>query len=138
MLGGVTCGYCAMGSVHTATPPANVITMDSTAAKIGRSMKNRENKVDPRRWSDYLVGWVECTHETHRTLARPTVGLTGTLDPPYLARSLVTADTAFGAPPLGASTAFSRTFALSRTRCKPLNTTISPAARLLVMTRMPF
>ena len=47
MLGGVICGYCAMGSVQTAMPPANVMTMDSTAAKIGRSMKKRENKVDP-------------------------------------------------------------------------------------------
>src|ERR1019366_1883238 len=48
MLGGVICGYCAIGSVQTATAPANVMTMDSTAAKIGRSMKKRENKVDPQ------------------------------------------------------------------------------------------
>jgi hypothetical protein len=41
-VGGDTCGNCATGNVNTATPPANVITMDSTAAKIGRSMKNRE------------------------------------------------------------------------------------------------
>ena len=39
MLGGVICGYCAMGRLKTATPPASVMTMDSTAAKIGRSMK---------------------------------------------------------------------------------------------------
>jgi hypothetical protein len=29
------------------------------------------------------VGWVERTRETHRTLARQTVGLTSTFDPPY-------------------------------------------------------
>src|SRR5262245_17342810 len=43
MVGGVICGYWAMASVTTATPPARVMRMDSTAAKIGRSMKNREN-----------------------------------------------------------------------------------------------
>ena len=48
MLGGVICGYCATGSVQTAIPPASVITIDSTAAKIGRSMKNRENTGSPR------------------------------------------------------------------------------------------
>jgi tRNA U55 pseudouridine synthase TruB len=30
-----------------------------------------------------LVGWVERTRETHRTLAWHTVGHAGTLDPPY-------------------------------------------------------
>ena len=49
MLGGVICGYCAIGSVQTATPPASVMTIDSTVAKIGRSMKKRENKVRPPR-----------------------------------------------------------------------------------------
>src|SRR5947199_6618136 len=43
MLGGVICGYCATGRVQTAMPPARVMTIDSTAAKIGRSMKKREN-----------------------------------------------------------------------------------------------
>ena len=33
----------ATGSVRAATAPANVITIDSTAAKIGRSMKKCEN-----------------------------------------------------------------------------------------------
>src|SRR5437879_4263616 len=49
MLGGVICGYCAMGNVQTAIPPASVMTIDSTAAKIGRSMKKRENTAALRR-----------------------------------------------------------------------------------------
>ncbi len=44
IVGGVICGYCARGSVKTAMPPASVTTIDSTLAKIGRSMKKRENK----------------------------------------------------------------------------------------------
>src|SRR5271165_5813077 len=39
--GGVIRGYWAMGSAKRAIPPIRVMTMDSTAAKIGRSMKNR-------------------------------------------------------------------------------------------------
>ena len=42
-VGGVMRGYCASGKENSATPPASVMTMDSTAAKIGRSMKKREN-----------------------------------------------------------------------------------------------
>ena len=41
-VGGVTSGYCATGSVNTATPPASMMTIDSTEAKIGRSMKKCE------------------------------------------------------------------------------------------------
>ena len=43
MLGGVICGYCASGKLKSATPPARVMRIDSTVAKIGRSMKKREN-----------------------------------------------------------------------------------------------
>src|SRR6266849_9642503 len=43
MLGGVICGYWATGSVGIATNPVRTMTMDSTAAKIGRLMKKREN-----------------------------------------------------------------------------------------------
>src|SRR5271165_2958947 len=39
--GGVIRGYWAMGSAKRAIPPIKVMTIDSTAAKIGRSMKNR-------------------------------------------------------------------------------------------------
>src|SRR5579884_3756245 len=43
MIGGVICGYWATGSDWIDTAPARVMTIDSTAAKIGRSMKKREN-----------------------------------------------------------------------------------------------
>ena len=43
MLGGVIGGYCASGRLKTATAPARVMTIDSTEAKIGRSMKKCEN-----------------------------------------------------------------------------------------------
>src|SRR3954447_8200660 len=42
-VGGVISGYWATGRLKTATPPASVTRMDSTVAKIGRSMKNRVN-----------------------------------------------------------------------------------------------
>src|SRR5579871_5173287 len=41
--GGVMRGYWAIGSETSAMPPISVMTTDSTVAKIGRSMKNREN-----------------------------------------------------------------------------------------------
>ncbi len=40
--GGVIGGYWAIGRESSAIPPVSVMKMDSTAAKIGRSMKNRE------------------------------------------------------------------------------------------------
>src|SRR5437868_13709255 len=42
-VGGAIGGYIAMGSAHSAIAPASVITIDRTVAKIGRSMKKREN-----------------------------------------------------------------------------------------------
>ena len=46
-------GYRATGSVDKATRPANTIRMETTAEKIGRSMKNRENIAEqPEQW-DY-------------------------------------------------------------------------------------
>src|SRR5205807_4849413 len=41
--GGAIGGYIAIGRAHSAIPPASVITIDRTVAKIGRSMKKREN-----------------------------------------------------------------------------------------------
>src|SRR5438874_5948115 len=41
--GGAISGYCAMGRLRIAARPASTMKMDSTAAKIGLSMKNREN-----------------------------------------------------------------------------------------------
>ena len=43
MLGGVIGGYWASGRLNAATAPARVMTIDSTEAKIGRSMKKCEN-----------------------------------------------------------------------------------------------
>src|SRR5437588_8551534 len=40
--GGEIGGYCAIGKENTASPPASVMTTDSTVAKIGRSMKKCE------------------------------------------------------------------------------------------------
>jgi len=41
-------GYWAIGSTHTAMPPASVMMIDSTEAKIGRWMKKRENTAPPQ------------------------------------------------------------------------------------------
>src|SRR5690606_18077340 len=42
-VGGVISGYCATGSMKAATPPISTMTIDTTQAKIGRSMKKRES-----------------------------------------------------------------------------------------------
>src|SRR5438270_455962 len=42
-VGGAIGGYIAIGSDQRARPPASVIAIDRTVAKIGRSMKKREN-----------------------------------------------------------------------------------------------
>jgi len=44
-VGGVISGYWATGSTNSDTMPAIVITIESTAAKIGRSMKNEITSV---------------------------------------------------------------------------------------------
>ena len=41
--GGAISGYCAIGSVRIAARPASTRKIEITAAKIGRSMKKREN-----------------------------------------------------------------------------------------------
>src|SRR6185295_19284407 len=41
--GGAISGYCAIGSTRIAASPASTMKIESTAAKIGRSMKKREN-----------------------------------------------------------------------------------------------
>src|SRR5439155_19534352 len=41
-VGGAISGYCAMGNWNTAIPPTSTMTMDRTAAKIGRRMKKWE------------------------------------------------------------------------------------------------
>ncbi len=44
-LGGTTSGYSLIGSSGMAIAPATKIRIDSTAAKIGRSMKKREKSM---------------------------------------------------------------------------------------------
>ena len=41
--GGAISGYCAIGSARIAARPASTMKIESTAAKIGRSMKKRES-----------------------------------------------------------------------------------------------
>src|SRR5690606_18035462 len=43
IVGGTTSGYWLMGSRHMAMAPIRKMMIDSTAAKIGRSMKKRAN-----------------------------------------------------------------------------------------------
>src|SRR6185436_14765633 len=50
MIGGAISGYCATGNRQYATPPRITKMMDTTAAKIGRSMK----KCDIFMSSDYF------------------------------------------------------------------------------------
>src|SRR5512139_859755 len=45
--GGAISGYCATGSVRIAASPASTMKIEITAAKIGRSMKKRENMAAP-------------------------------------------------------------------------------------------
>jgi len=42
-VGGVMSGYCATGSDFMVSRPANTISIASTVANIGRSIKNFEN-----------------------------------------------------------------------------------------------
>src|SRR5919199_1584160 len=40
-VGGVICGYCAIGSRPAAMPPSRTMTIEMTHARTGRSMKKR-------------------------------------------------------------------------------------------------
>src|SRR5437762_2995630 len=70
MLGGVIGGYCASGRLTAATAPARVMTMDSTAAKIGRSIKKCENMAPPLWSPGVLVGGDHLSHGRLRRLRR--------------------------------------------------------------------
>ncbi len=48
--GGTTSGYSPIGSIGMAIRPAAKIMIDSTAAKIGRSMKNLEKSMGKGPW----------------------------------------------------------------------------------------
>ncbi len=45
MIGGAISGYCATGRRKNETPPRMTNTIDTTAAKIGRSMKKCEMRI---------------------------------------------------------------------------------------------
>src|SRR3984957_20201776 len=45
MIGGAISGYCATGNRENATPPRTTNTIETTAAKIGRSMKKCEMRI---------------------------------------------------------------------------------------------
>src|SRR6516225_6016736 len=49
MVGGAISGYCATGSRKKATPPRMTKTIDTTEAKIGRSIKKCEIRMRSRR-----------------------------------------------------------------------------------------
>src|SRR5262249_44801462 len=57
MVGGATSGYWAIGNFRRATEPTMTMTIDSTVAKIGRSMKTCENMRPPSLVLGCLVGW---------------------------------------------------------------------------------
>src|SRR6267143_5376143 len=65
MLGGVIGGYWASGKLGMATSPASAITIDSTEAKIGRSMKKCENILACKRES-----WTLIVQQPHQRRAR--------------------------------------------------------------------
>src|SRR5436305_15179953 len=66
MIGGTISGYCAIGRRMNDTPPRMMNTIDSTEAKIGRSMKKREIFIAQSRRLDGTV-----TSGTLRLLAGP-------------------------------------------------------------------
>src|ERR1700756_5047275 len=57
-VGGAISGYSEIGSVRWTSAPAMVIRIDSTAAKIGRSMKKCENRI-PLVRRHPAVGWMD-------------------------------------------------------------------------------
>ncbi len=79
MVGGAICGYCATGSVSSAIEPITTSTIETTAAKIGRSTKKcpkfmaaglqrRAAEGEPR--SSGTLSWVGCGTTLPPGLAR--------------------------------------------------------------------
>src|SRR5215472_19160824 len=56
MIGGAISGYCATGSRANETTPRITKTIDTTAAKIGRSMKKCEMRIDQVTFSWLSLG----------------------------------------------------------------------------------
>src|SRR5215468_8336244 len=83
-VGGVTSGYCATGSVNTATPPASTKTTEMTVAKIGRSTKKRTTSGPHHVW-DVGPGAKAVTHPRSSTIGpRGPTYLVCVLVPEYL------------------------------------------------------
>src|SRR5258705_6531087 len=60
--GGAISGYCAIGRLRIADRPASTRNTEITAAKIGRSMKKRENMglVSPSGYGYFCAGGAGC------------------------------------------------------------------------------
>src|SRR6476660_8304372 len=69
--GGAISGYCAIGRPRMEASPAMTMKMDRTAAKIGRSMKKREN-MRPSLFRSGLGGGRGCGRGALRNLNRRT------------------------------------------------------------------
>src|SRR6266853_2872421 len=69
-VGGAISGYCAIGNWNTAIPPTSTMTMERTAAKIGRRMKKWE-KFMPSETGGSILCFSErfCIHQDARTHA---------------------------------------------------------------------
>src|SRR6478672_10570866 len=75
MTGGAISGYCAIGRRVTETAPRITNTIEMTAAKIGRSIKNLESRIEPCRLvgADYLLrfaGFLRIARGLRRLLRR--------------------------------------------------------------------
>ena len=60
MIGGAISGYCAIGRRENDTPPRITNTIETTAAKIGRSMKKCEMRMLPRQPALALAARLAC------------------------------------------------------------------------------
>src|ERR1700729_878667 len=67
MIGGAISGYCATGKRENETPPRITNTIETTAAKIGRSMKKCETRICF--WTSAGFGFVRPLRRRGRRLA---------------------------------------------------------------------
>src|SRR4051812_13428822 len=116
MVGGVMFGNCEIGRLRADTKPARVITIEITAAKIGRSMKNLASTgatQPPAAGRDGEVGF----------------------DCPAMFCGDVPADGSPGETWGLCSASLGETFVPGRTRCSPLTMTRSPGFTPVSTTR---
>src|SRR4051812_40604463 len=60
--GGAMVGYCSIGRLEAAMPPASMMTMARTQAKTGRSMKNFDK---PILFLRLIILWHHLRHHRH-------------------------------------------------------------------------